>query len=122
MRRLLLTSLMAISLPAIAGTDILGTLAPLGDGIEFVLTAQTGCRTRHSEKPLLHGAVFGSGRNDIPYVAGCWERLPNNDVRVYIDQWYPDYQITTVPAASLTEEVIDADRSPPVRLTGRRAS
>lgn len=95
------------------GFTIIGAIAPLGDGIEFVLTSHAGCRTQHREKPLLHGAVLGSGRNDIPYVAGCWERLPNNDVRVYIDQWRPEYHVTTIPASAITDQVLDSTKPPP---------
>lgn len=102
---------------------IIGTMVPLGDGIEFVLMDKGGCRTQHREIQILHGAVLGSGMDDIPYVAGCWERLPNDDIRVYIDQWRPEYQVTTVPVKDATEGLITVPKEyRPNRSLRARAS
>lgn len=102
---------------------IIGTLVPLGDGIEFVLTDWGGCRSQHREVKLLHGAVLGSGLDDIPHVVGCWERLPNDDIRIYIDQWRPEYQVTTVPVKDATEGLVTVPKGyRPNRSLRERAS
>lgn len=112
MRSLYLIAALIITSPGLAEerVKVMSTLLPLGDGIEFAITEFWGCRTAHRNEPLQHGAVFRSGLNDIPYVPGCWERLENGDYRVYIDQWRPEYQVTTVPAKDATDELITAPK------------
>lgn len=113
--RLLIVALILATSASLAEEreTVMGTLLPLGDGIEFAITEYYGCRTLHKNHDLQHGAVFRSGRDDIPYVAGCWERLANGNFRVYIDQWKPAYQVTTIPAKKAVTKLITAPvRSP----------
>lgn len=114
MRPLCLIAALLLASPCLAEEreTVIGTLVPLGDGIEFALTEFTGCRTSHKNHELLHGAVYRSGMNDIPYVPGCWERLANGNFRVYIDQWKPAYQVTTIPAKKAVTKLITAPVRP----------
>lgn len=124
LRLLCLIAALPITSPSLAEerTEVIGTLVPLGDGIEFALTEYGGCRTAHKNHPVLHGAVFRSGMNDIPYVPGCWERLANGDFRVYIDQWKPAYQVTTIPAKKAVTRIITAPVRPPRPILDPRVS
>lgn len=114
MRLLLLVATLILASHSLAEerTEVMSVVLPLGDGIEFAITEFGGCRTAHLNHPVQHGAVFRSGLNDIPYVPGCWERLANGDYRVYIDQWRPEYQVTTVPARRAKDRLITAPKRP----------
>jgi hypothetical protein len=107
MKPALLTAALLTSL-AFAGEpemiEVTGSVVPINEEIDFALHSIPGCKTKlrntQHDTSLFKGVIVGTGEGmefGPPTVGGCWERLPDQQIRTYIEALKPEYQILTFP-------------------------
>jgi hypothetical protein len=98
----------------------IATKVTLIEGLEFVMDDTPGCRTpQRAPSPdrvgstLKWGSISGTGDHGIRIIRGCWERLEDGAVRIYMDEFIDEFKVFTIPADKVRVERIIRNGTPP---------